>query len=136
MNAIAKLSALMVAAAVCVAMPAHAQTNTSTNAPAGARTRNPRYSGVIASVDATNMVVTLKATTRRPESKIKVTSATKIKKEGEPAEFSAAVAGMYVTGSAKKDGEGVLTATTMNISAKAPARAKKAPATTPPAAGQ
>jgi hypothetical protein len=133
MKSITKLSAMLLAAAMFAALPAMAQTNVtapSTNAAAAPKPpRVPtRYGGVVASVDSTNMALTLKATARTPETKVKVTSATKIKKDNQPAEFSDVVAGLRVSGSGKKDEEGVWTATTLNITTKSAAAPKPAAA--------
>jgi hypothetical protein len=122
MKTIKKLSAILLAAAVFAAWPAMAQTNTtpSTNAPATSRPRAPRFVGTITSVDSTNMILSLKGRRGTPDNKVKITSKTKIKKDGEPAQFSDAVEGVRVNGSGKKDEDGVWTATTLNIVTKAP----------------
>src|SRR5580658_7657489 len=117
MKTMTKLSAILLAAAVSAAWPAMAQDAAApaTNAPAARPTRTPtRFGGVIASVDTTNMIVTLKATARTPETKVKVTSTTKITKDREPGQLSDAIAGVRVTGSGKKGDDGVWTATTFN----------------------
>jgi hypothetical protein len=137
MKTITKLSAILLAAAVTAACPAMAQTDTTpsaTNAPAAPKPARaaPRFNGVVASVDTTNMCLTLKATARTPETKVKVTSATKIKKDGQPAEFSDATAGLRVSGSGKKGEDGVWTATTLNIVTK-PAAPKHPAAAAPDA---
>jgi hypothetical protein len=72
-----------------------------------------RYGGVIASIDGTNMVLTLKG--RNAETKVKITSTTKITKDRQPATFSDAVEGLRVNGSGKKGDDGVWTATTLSI---------------------
>jgi hypothetical protein len=136
MKTMTKLSAILLAAAVSAAWPAMAQNpaTTTTNAPAVRPARAPtRFGGVIASVDTTNMIVTLKGTPRNPaEVKVKVTSTTKITKDKEPGQLSDAVEGVRVTGSGKKGDDGVWTATTFNLMTKAPAT--KPPAAAPPAA--
>ena len=118
MKTITKLSAILLAAAVSAACPAMAQTDTTppaTNAPAAPKPAKvaSRFNGVVASVDSTNMCLTLKATNRTPE--------TKVKKDGQPAEFSDAAEGLRVSGSGKKGEDGVWTATTLNILTKAAA---------------
>jgi len=137
-----KLTAILLAAAVSAAWPALAQTESTaptTNAPAARPPRTPvRFTGVIGSVDTTNMIVTLKATTRSPETKVKITSTTKITKDKEPAQLADAVAGARVSGAGKKGTDGVWTATTFNVVTKPPtpkAPVGAAPAA-PPAAGQ
>jgi hypothetical protein len=139
MKTMTKLSAILLAALVSAAWPAMGQTattNQTTNAPAPRRPRvSTRYAGTIASVDSTNMIVTLKATTRTPETKVKLTSATKITKDREAAQLSDAMAGVHVSGSGKKGEDGVWTATTFNITTKPPAPRKPA-AAAPAASGQ
>jgi hypothetical protein len=137
MKSITKLSAILCAAAACVAWPVMAQTsstpaatNTAPAAPRPARGTNS-YRGTIASVDAASMTLTLKVGRNGTvESKVKVTSSTKIKKDGQAATFADAVEGARVSGQGKKNEDGVWTATTMNIVTKAPA--PKAPAATKP----
>ncbi|HEV7927117.1 MAG TPA: hypothetical protein VGR14_17310 [Verrucomicrobiae bacterium] len=129
MKILTKLSAILLAAITCAAWPATAQDATAPAPPATTNTaprppRNPRYTGVIESIDGTNMVLTLKVANR--ESKVKVTSGTRITKDRQPATFADAVVGLRVTGSAKKGDDGVLTATTLNIMTK--------PSTPPPPA--
>src|ERR1700685_1797956 len=125
MKTMTKLSAILLAAAVSVALPGIGQdapTPSTTKPPSPpAPAAGPRYNGVIASVDTTNMILTLKATARQPERKVKITSTTKIKKDTDPAEFKDAVVGLTVSGAGKKDDDGVWTATTLNIMTKAPA---------------
>jgi hypothetical protein len=126
MKSIRKLSAILLAAATCAAWPATAQdatapapppaTNATTNTAPRPRRPNPRYTGIIETIDSTNMVLTLKVSNR--ESKVKVTSATKITKDRQPATFADAVVGLRVMGSGKKGDDGVWTATTMNIMTK------------------
>jgi hypothetical protein len=119
MKSITKLSAILLAAATCAAWPALAQdstppatTNTAPVAPRPPRPNN-RYTGTIASIDTTNMILTLKV--RNNETKVKVTSTTKITKDRQPATFADAVVGLRVMGSGKKGEDEVWTATTMNI---------------------
>jgi len=125
MKSIRKLSILLLAAAACVAWPAVAQdaAQPSTNAVPAPKPRRPAntYTGMIASIDSTNMVLTLKV--RNNETKVKVTSTTRITKDRQPATFADAVEGLRVRGSGKKGEDGVWTATTMNImTAKGPTR--------------
>jgi hypothetical protein len=131
MKSIRKLSALLLAAVACAAWPASAQdaqtpapavTNATTNIAPRPPRPNPRYNGIIESVDSTNMILTLKVANR--EAKVKVTSATKITKDRAPATFADAVVGLHVTGAGKKGDDGVWTATTMII--------RTAPRTPPP----
>jgi hypothetical protein len=124
MKTITKLSAILFAAAIYIAWPGVAQTTPppstapSTNAPA--RPRAAGYRGVVASVDTANMVLTLKKNRQGVEAKVKITHDTKIKKDGEPAQFSDAVEGLRVSGSGKQGEDGVWTANTLNIMTKQP----------------
>jgi hypothetical protein len=125
MKSITKLSVLLLAALTCAAGPAMAQdpttpaTNTAPAAPKPARS-NPRYTGTISSIDSANMILTLKVTNHE-DKKVKITSATKIRKDRQPATFSDAVVGLHVSGAGKKGDDGVWTATTLLIQTKAPA---------------
>jgi len=128
-----KLSAILLAVATCAIWPAAAQDAasptpapplaTNTNVPSRPRP-NPRYTGIIESIDTNNMVLTLKVANR--QSKVKITSATRITKDRQPATFADALVGMRVNGSGKKSDDGTWTATTMNILTR--------PRTPPPAA--
>jgi hypothetical protein len=131
MKTMTKLSAILLAVAACAAWPAMAQpdsTSPATNAPAPPKPRAAQYRGTITSVDSTNMMLSLKGRPGNPETKVKITHDTKIKKDGEPGQFSDAVEGMRVNGSGKKGDDGVWTANTLNIMTKPPAPR------TPPAA--
>jgi hypothetical protein len=124
MKSITKLAAILFAAATCAAWPAMAQDATppatppATNAPPKPPRVPTRYGGIIETIDSTNMVLTLKG--RNNETKVKITSTTKITKDRQPATFADAVAGLRAIGSGKKGEDGVWTATTLNISAPAP----------------
>jgi hypothetical protein len=139
MKTMKKLYAILLAAAVCAAWPALAQTAATpatTNAPAPRPMRPPtRYQGTIASIDSTNMIVTLKGRGTNPGTKVKLTSTTKITKDKEPAQFADVVAGVHVSGSGKKGEDGVWTATTFNVVTKPPAP-RTPPAAATPAPGQ
>jgi len=139
MKTIKKLSVILLAVAACAAWPAMAQSEAAppaTNAPAPHKPRAPRFGGIITAVDSANMVLSLKGRQGSPDNKVKITHDTKIKKDGEPAEFTDAVEGMRVNGSGKKDDDGVWTATTLNIVTKPrtpkPPPAAAAPAPNPP----
>jgi len=73
------------------------------------------------------MTLTIKGRTN--ETKVKITSTTKITKDGQPAEFSDAAEGLRADVRGKKGEDGVWTATTLRIMTKAPTPR------TPPAAG-
>jgi len=130
MKSITKLSVILLAAAALAAGTAQAQTEPSpgTNAPPPARRVPTRFGGIVASNDATTMTLTLKATARNPETKVKVTSTTKITKDRQPATFADATVGLRVSGSGKKGDDGVWTATTLNITTPPTAPPPKAPA--------
>jgi hypothetical protein len=121
MKTLTKLSAIFLAATMLAAWPAKAQpspTPPDTNGPP--KVRAAGYRGTIASVDSTNMVLTLRGRGGNPGAKVKITHDTKIKKDGEPAQFSDAVEGLRVMGSGKKGDDGVWVANTLNISTKPP----------------
>jgi len=123
MKMMTKLSAILLVAAASAAWPAMAQTTPTppaTNAPARTA-RAPRYTGTVATVDTTNMVLTMKATTRTPAFKVKITSTTKITKDRQPAEFKDVMAGVRISGGGKKDDDGNWTATTLAIAIPRPA---------------
>jgi len=124
MKTIKKLSAILLAVAACAAWPAMAQTNTppGTNAKVAPRPRIPRYNGTITGVDSTNMILSLKARTGQPDNKLKITHDTKIRKDGQPAQFSDAAEGLHVNASYKKEDDGTWTALTVNIVTKPPVR--------------
>jgi hypothetical protein len=129
MKSITKLYAILLAAATCAACPAMAQDSTppATNTAPRPHRPNNRYSGKIDSIDSANMILTLKV--RTIETKVKITSTTKITKDREPATFSDAVVGLRVRGSGKKGDDGVWTATTLNILTKPPTPRPTTPAT-------
>ena len=134
MKSTAKLSAILLAAATCLAWPVMAQTDSTPPATntAPAAPRPPRaagFRGTVASVDAPTMVLKLKPLRGQTnETIVKVTSSTKIFKDGQPGEFSDAVEGVRVSGSGKKAVDGSWTANTLRIMTKPPTRK------TPPAA--
>jgi hypothetical protein len=99
-------------------------TNTAPKPPPRVPTR---YGGIIQSIDSTNMVLTLKV--RNNETKVKITSTTKITKDRQPATFADAVAGLRVQGSGKKGDDGVWTATTLNINTATPPKPPSAAGT-------
>jgi hypothetical protein len=128
MKSIIKLSAIVLAALTCVTWPTQAQDATAPATNAVARPRaNNRYSGIIESIDSANMVLTLKVKTN--ETKVKLTSTTKIKKDGQPATFADVAVGQRVRGAGKKGEDLNWTATTVDIVTK-PRTPKP---TTPPA---
>ncbi len=125
MKTIKTLCAVFLAGAALAAQPVLAQTapapstnmaGTNATGKAARPPRAPRYSGTVASVDASTMTITLKANkTTGTETKIKVTSSTAIKKGKEAAQFSDITAGMRIGGAGKKGEDGVWTATTVDI---------------------
>jgi hypothetical protein len=124
---------MLLAVAACASWPALAQqtaTAPTTNAPAPARPKPTRFGGTVTSVDSANMILSLKGRPGSPDNKVKITHDTKIKKDGEPGEFTDAVEGVRVNGSGKKGDDGVWTATTLNVVTKPPVR-KQPPAAAP-----
>jgi uncharacterized protein YdeI (BOF family) len=136
MKSITKLSAILIAALACASLPAMAQDSTpgSTNtAPARPRARAAGFRGKVSAVDTATMTLTLK-NRNGDETKVKVTSTTKITKDGDPGVFADAVEGVNVMGSGKKGDDGVWTANTLRITTKPPAR--RAPSTNAPPSNQ
>jgi hypothetical protein len=126
MKKITKLSAVFLAAAVFAACSAFAQptpaasgTAPTTNTPPP-KARAAGYRGTIASVDTATMTLSLKGRPGNPETKVKLTHDTKIKKDGQPAQFTDLVEGLKISGSGKKGEDGVWTANTLNIVTKQP----------------
>lgn len=132
MKSLTKLSLIILIAAVGAGSPAQAQSDSasSTNSapPVHRRVRAPRFYGTIESIDAAGMTLTLKGRTN--ETTVKITSTTKITKDGQPATFSDAAVGSRVAGSGKKEDDGTWVARTLIIRNPRP----NAAATTPPAA--
>jgi len=119
MKTLTKLSAIFLAATMLAAWPSVAQpspTPPDTNSPP--KVRAAGYRGTIASVDTATMTLTLRGRGGNPGTKVKITHDTKIKKDGEAAQFSDAVEGLRVMGSGKKGEDGVWVANTLNISTK------------------
>ena len=140
MKSLTKLALALLTAGVCATFSVQAQTDSSTAtnsvstnaAPvAPRRVRAPRFTGIIETVDATAMTLTLKG--RSGETTVKVTSTTKISKNRQPALFSDAVVGLRVSGTGKKEDDGTWVATTLAIR-NPPIVAPAAPAAAAPAA--
>lgn len=87
------------------------------------------FSGKIAAVDHTAQTITLSGKSQRV---VKVTTKTKITRDGQPASFADAKVGEPVGGSAKKTEQGQLEAISLRLGAKpATDKAKKPPKTKP-----
>jgi hypothetical protein len=125
-----KICLILIAATAVASLPVSAQsTNTATTnaAPAMRQAPRPTYRGKISAADTAGMTLTV--TARQGDFKVKVTSKTKITKDGQPATFADAVAGLTAFGQGKKDADGNWEATTLRLTTpKAPAPAAKAPA--------
>jgi hypothetical protein len=136
MKSITKLSLVLLTAMAFAALPANAQSDsTSTNAAPRMRARG--FAGTITAVDPTGMILTLKG--RTADTTVKVTSDTKITKDREPAVFADAKEGLRVNGAGTKQDDGSWIATTLRISTKvprSPAPATPAPTTPPPTSDQ
>ena len=132
MRTITKLTGVLLAAATLTVWPVMAQPTPSTPATTNAPPAKPRteYRGTIASVDTATMTVSLKGRPGSPTTKVKLTHDTKIKKDGQPAQFTDLVEGLRISGSGKKGEDGVWTANTLNIRTAPPATPKPAPTTT------
>jgi hypothetical protein len=130
-----KICLILIAATAIASLPVSAQsTNTAptTNAaPTVRRAPRPAYRGKISAADAASLTLTV--TGMRGEFKVKVTSKTKITKDGQPATFTDAVAGLNAGGQGKKDADGNWEATTLRLTTpKTAAPAAKAPASGTP----
>ncbi|MGO8701412.1 MAG: hypothetical protein ACLQVY_27315 [Limisphaerales bacterium] len=129
-----KICLILITATAITSLPVSAQsTNTpaTTNAARAARRAVPSYRGKISAVDATGMTLTV--TGRLGEFKVKVSSKTRITKDGKPATFSDAAEGLNAFGQGKKDADNNWEASTLRLvtpkaAAPAPAPAAKAPA--------
>jgi hypothetical protein len=111
------------------ALPVRAQDSTTNTAPPP-RPRAARFGGLVTTVDATAMTLTLKG--RAGETTVKVTSATRITKDREPAVFADVKEGLRAAGSGKKQEDGSWIANTLRLTT--PPVRPTAPATPPPAA--
>ncbi|MGA2176851.1 MAG: hypothetical protein ABSH38_17895 [Verrucomicrobiota bacterium] len=138
MKSLTKLCLILIAGTALATLPANAQnasTNASTNAAPAApqRPRAPRFGGKISAVDAANMTLTLAGRAGAADTKVKITSSTKITKDREPATFADATVGLTVSGTGKKAEDGSWEAATLAIRSAAPKPAAPAP---PPPSGQ
>jgi hypothetical protein len=134
MKSIAKYYLTLTAAAVIVSLPAQAQVtnnastnNTITNSVDGSRRAvRPGFRGTVSSVDSDGMVVNLR-TRSGVDFKVKVTSRTRITKDGQPATFSDIAEKLTLSGQGTKDAEGNWDATVLRIITRKP-RPEPAPA--------
>jgi hypothetical protein len=136
MKSITKLSLVLLTAVAFAALPAQAQTDSTTTnaAPVAPRPRAARFGGTVSAIDGTAMTLTLKG--RAGETTVKVTSETKITKDRQPAIFADIQEGQRVAGSGKKQDDGSWIANTLRVMtapARPPAPATPPPATPPPA---
>jgi hypothetical protein len=129
-----KICLILIAATTIASLPVSAQstntTTTTTNAtPAVRRAPRPAYRGKVSAADAASLTLTV--TGRQGDFKVKVTSKTKITKDGQPATFTDAAQGLIASGQGKKDADGNWEATTLRLTTPktaAPAQTPKAPA--------
>ena len=110
MKSLAKICLVLVTAATLAAFTTQAQTNSmtsDTNKPPGAaaKPRAKRYAGTITSVDKDAKTITLTLASGASLT-VHVTSATRIRKDGEPGVFADAVVGQKVRGSYRQDESG------------------------------
>ncbi|MBK9140620.1 MAG: hypothetical protein IPM17_18000 [Verrucomicrobia bacterium] len=133
---------LVLAIAVLTAAPLAAAESKSTPPPAvasdGAPKAKPKskseaaqpagvpFNGKIAALDLSAQTLTLSGKAQRV---VKVTSQTKILRDGQPATLAGAKVGESVGGYAKKTDEGVLEAISLRLGPKAPADKAAKPAT-------
>jgi hypothetical protein len=139
MKSIARICFILVTALTMAAYSAHAQadssTSTTTNkAPAAPKPRAKRGSGTIASVDSDAKTITFTLASGETQV-VKITSKTKLKKDGQAATLSDFAAGQKATFYSKKNDAGDNEATSVTVGmAKKPAAASTPPATTTPPA--
>ena len=132
MKSLAKLCLVLLAAATMAAFTANAQTDSSnTNTPpvaAKPKPKSKKYMGTIASADSDAKTITVTLASGDSQT-IKITSRTKIKKDGEPATLADAVAGQKVQGYEHKNDAGDWVAGSVIIGEVKPkAAAPEAPA--------
>ena len=138
MKSIAKVCLAVVTALTLAAYTAHAQADstpistTSTNKPVSAKpkSRGKPYSGTIDSVDNDGKTITVLSTSGTSKT-YKVTSKTRIKKDGEPATLADLSKGEKVRGVSHETDSGDLVASTVNVGQM---KKPSAPAATAPAA--
>lgn len=137
-----KTTLLVLAIAILIATPLSAAESQTTPPPAAAPDGAPKakakpksetaqpagvpFNGKIAAVDLSAQTLTLSGKAQRV---VKVTSQTKILREGQPATLAGAKVGEPVGGYAKKTDQGVLEAMSLRLGPKAPAEKAAKPAT-------
>jgi len=110
---LAKLTGVALLAVALLAAPASTRADTTTNTPT-AQTPTPKkhglpFHGKVVSTDAAAMTFTVGTLT------IRVTSTTRITKDGKPAVFADLAVGQSVSGAYKKDEAGKLNATSVKL---------------------
>jgi hypothetical protein len=135
MKSITKICLILITALTMAAYTAQAQADatTTTNTPAAKpKPKSKRYAGKVTSVDQDAKTITLTAAGK--DHTLKVTSATVIKKDGEPAMLTDVTVGEHVYGQERVNDAGDLVARTVNIGQPKPKAAATPPPTAPPAA--
>lgn len=129
MKSLAKVCLVAVAAMALAAFTANAQTDstTSTNTPPKPKARGHQYRGTIDSVGSDSITIT---TPGGESVTIKVTSKTRIKKNGEPSTLTDIMKGDQVRGTDRKNDDGDWVASTVNDGVVK--KAAPPAATTPP----
>jgi Cu/Ag efflux protein CusF len=136
MKSFAKVCLALVTALTMAAYTTHAQTtssSTSTNTPAKPKSTSKKYTGTIASVDSDAKTITVTLASGDSQT-LKITSKTKIRKDGEAATLADAAAGQKVQGYEHKNEAGDWVAGSVIIgnpkpkAAAPPAAAPAAPA--------
>jgi len=130
MKSIAKICLVLMTALTMAASTTQAQTapaTTNTPATAKPKAKSVKYAGTIASVDATAKTITVTLASGDSQT-IKVTSRTRIHKDGEAATLADAAAGDKVQGYEHKEDAGDWVAGSVNIGLMKPKAAAAAPA--------
>ena len=122
LKSILKIGALSLLAAALAAAPTQLSAQSTNTPPAEKKTAVPKkkaghpFHGKLAAVDKVAKTITV------GESLYQITSQTKITKEGKPATLEDGVVGDPVSGYAKPEADGKMTASTVHFGAKAAAQ--------------
>lgn len=136
MKSITKIWLVLLTALTVASFTAYAQADsstTTTNAPAAKpKPKGKRYNGKIASIDKDAKTITFTMASGTSHT-LKITSKTRIKKDGEDATLDDATVGEHVSGTERQNEAGDWVASTVNIGHPKPKAATPPPATPPPA---
>ena len=124
---VSSLLATLICVGVATTVQAQEKKGKGKDAPKGEKAEGKKrdtypFNGKVASADKSAMTITLQG--KEKSRVIKVTSQTKIEKDGKPATFDDAKAGEAVRGSLKKDASGAEVATLVRIGQAPEGKAK------------